>query len=91
MRLKRQDSIKNKRLLATESQLAITGNEIRERFYILISKMEDEVIDSIKRNAKAADRLAMKTYRWLAMFAMLGTLLVILVLVIVVRLCKKNT
>lgn len=86
----RQDSIKNKRLLATESQLAITGTAIRERFYILISKMEDEVDDSIEMNARTAEGLALKTYHWLAMFAILGTVLVILVLAIVVRFVRKT-
>jgi len=88
--IEKQDSIHNTRLLATESQLALTGKEIRERFYILISKMEDEVVNSINLNAKAADKLAMKTYRWLAMFALLGALLVILVLFIIVRYVRKT-
>jgi signal transduction histidine kinase/CheY-like chemotaxis protein/HPt (histidine-containing phosphotransfer) domain-containing protein len=89
-KIEKQDSIQNTRLLATESQLAITGNEIRERFYILISRMEEEVTNAIKRNAKAADRLAFSTYRRLAVFAFLGTLLVALVLVVVVRYVRKT-
>jgi signal transduction histidine kinase/DNA-binding NarL/FixJ family response regulator len=89
-KIEKQDSIHNLRLLATESQLAVTGKEIRERFYILISKMEEEVSDSINKNAEAADSLAIQTYRWLAMFALLGTLLVILVLAIVVRFVRKT-
>jgi signal transduction histidine kinase/DNA-binding NarL/FixJ family response regulator len=89
-KIEKQDSIQNLRLLATESQLALTGKEIRERFYILITKMEQEVVDSINKNAQAADSLAIQTYRWLAMFALLGTLLVILVLVIVVRFVRKT-
>ncbi len=88
--IEKKDSIQNKRLLAVESHLALTGKEIRNRFNILISKMEDEVVDSINRNAKAADRLAIKTYRWLTMFTLLSTLLVILVLVIVVRYVRKT-
>ncbi len=48
------------------------------------------MIDAINNNAATADKLAMKTYRWLAMFALLGTLLVILVLVIVVRFVRKT-
>ena len=88
--IEKKDSIQDRRLLATESQLAITGKEIRDRFNILISRMEDEVVSSIENNAKAADKLAIKTYRWLAMFSLLGTLLVILVLVIVVRYVRKT-
>jgi signal transduction histidine kinase/CheY-like chemotaxis protein/HPt (histidine-containing phosphotransfer) domain-containing protein len=89
-KIEKQDSINNTHILATESQLAVTGNEIRARFYILISKMENEVINSINSNAKAADRLAIKTYRWLALVALTVTLLVILVLIVVVRYVRKT-
>jgi len=89
-KIEEQNSIQNTQLLATESHLAETDNEIKERFYILISRMEDEVINSINNNAKAADKLAMKTYRWLAMFTLAGTMLVILVLIIVVRFIRKT-
>ena len=87
--IEKQDSIQNSQLQATESQLARTSDEIRERFYFITSGMEDEVIRSINNNAKTADRLAMRTYRWLAMFALLGTGLVILVLVVVVKYTRK--
>ena len=43
----------------------------------------------MKNNAKAADKLALKTYRWLAVFTFLGSLLVIMVLIIVVRYVRK--
>lgn len=88
--IERQDSIKNTRLLAAEAHLATTGNEIRERFYILISKMEEEVNNSLKINARAADKLALQTYRWLAGFTILGSLLVIMVLIIVTRYVRKS-
>ncbi len=88
--IERQDSIKNKQLLAAEAHLASTGNEIRERFYILISKMEEEVYNSLKSNAMAADKLALQTYRWLAGFTILGSLLVILVLIVVARYVRKS-
>jgi signal transduction histidine kinase/CheY-like chemotaxis protein/HPt (histidine-containing phosphotransfer) domain-containing protein len=89
-RIEEQNSIQNTKLLANESRLAETDNEIKERFYILISRMEDEVINSINKNAEAANKLAMKTYLWLAMFTLSGTLLVILVLIIVVRFIRKT-
>ena len=89
-KIEEQAGIQSARLLTTESQLAITGNEIRERFYILISRMEEEVMNAIKRNAKTADRLAVVTYRWLAAFAFIRTLLVILLLVVVVRYVRKT-
>jgi signal transduction histidine kinase/CheY-like chemotaxis protein/HPt (histidine-containing phosphotransfer) domain-containing protein len=88
--IERQDSIKNTRLLAAEAHLASTGNEIRERFYILISKMEEEVSNSLKSNALAADKLALQTYRWLAGFTFLGSLLVIMVLVVVARYVRRS-
>jgi signal transduction histidine kinase/CheY-like chemotaxis protein/HPt (histidine-containing phosphotransfer) domain-containing protein len=88
--IERQDSIKNTRLLAAEAHLASTGNEIRERFYMLISKMEEEVNNSFKINALAADKLALQTYRWLAGFTILGTLLVIMVLIVVARYVRRS-
>jgi signal transduction histidine kinase/CheY-like chemotaxis protein len=89
-KIEEQDSIQNTRMLAAESRLASTSTEIRRRLYLLISDMEGEVIDAINNNAATADKLAMNTYRWLAMFALLGTLLVILVLVLVVRFVRKT-
>ncbi len=88
--IERQDSIKNTRLLAAEAHLASSGNEIRERFYMLISKMEEEVNNSLKINARAADKLAVQTYRWLAGFTILGSLLVIVVLIIVANYVHKT-
>jgi signal transduction histidine kinase/CheY-like chemotaxis protein/HPt (histidine-containing phosphotransfer) domain-containing protein len=88
--IERQDSIKNTRLLTAEAHLASTGNEIRERFYILISKMEEEVNNSLKSNAMAADKLALQTYRWLAGFTILGSMLVIMVLIVVARYVRRS-
>jgi signal transduction histidine kinase/CheY-like chemotaxis protein/HPt (histidine-containing phosphotransfer) domain-containing protein len=73
-----------------ESQLAVTGSEIRERFYVLISKMESDISKLIEAKASAANLLAEKTYRWLAMFSIAGTLLSILVLFLVVRYVRKT-
>jgi signal transduction histidine kinase/CheY-like chemotaxis protein len=88
--IERQDSIKNTRLLAAEAHLASSGNEIRERFYMLISKMEEEVNNSLKNNARAADKLAVQTYRWLAGFTIVGSLLVFMVVIIVARYVHKT-
>ncbi len=89
-KIEKQDSLKKSMMRETEAKLAVTGNEIRERLYMLISRMEDEVINSINENSKAADLLANKTYQWLALFAALGTLLVISVLMVVVRYVRKT-
>jgi signal transduction histidine kinase/CheY-like chemotaxis protein/HPt (histidine-containing phosphotransfer) domain-containing protein len=88
--IEKQDSIKIFNMLVTETRLAKTGNEIRERLYLLISRMENDVIRSIHNNAKVADRLAQKTYQRLALFALLGTLLVLTVLFVVVRFVRKT-
>ncbi len=88
--IEKQDSIKKFHMLATENRLAGTSSEIRERLYMLMSRMENDVIRSIHSNAVAAERLAQQTYRRLALFALLGTLLVIAVLFVVVRFVRKR-
>ncbi len=89
-RIEQVDSLKQTKLVVTEARLANTSDEIRERLYTLISRMENEVYQRIHNNAIAAGELAEKTYRRLAIFAMLGTLLAILVLVVVVRYVQKT-
>lgn len=88
--IEKQDSIKKFHMLATENRLAGTSSEIRERLYMLMSRMENDVIRSIHSNAVAAERLAQQTYRRLALYALLGTLLVIAVLFVVVRFVRKR-
>ena len=89
-KIEQQNQITKEKLMIRESQLAITGSEIWEQFYSLISKMENEVSGLIKKKAMAANLQAGKTYRWLAMFSLTGTLLAILVLFIVVRYVRKT-
>lgn len=89
-RMERQDSITREKIMTRESQLAITGGEIRERFYALISRMERDILKLIDAKAYAAGLLAGKTYRWLAMFSVAGTILAILVLFLVVRYARKS-
>ncbi len=88
--LAQQDQIIKEQLRTRESQLARTGSEIREQFYVLISKMENEIIGIIEAKAADADILAGKTYRWLAVFTILGTLLAITVIFIIVRYTRKS-
>lgn len=85
-----QDSITKVRLTTKESKLAITNTEIKEKFYDLMIKIENEISDLIKTKANAADKLAAKTYIWLAMFSISGTLLAILVMFIIVRYVRKT-
>jgi signal transduction histidine kinase/FixJ family two-component response regulator len=88
--LQKQDSIINERLRKRESQRASTGSEIKEQFYFLTAKMESEIARLIRNKEDAANQLAGKTYRWLALFSALGTVLVILVLFIIVRYVRKT-
>lgn len=81
----RQDSSRKDELLARESQLAITSNEITGKFYDLISKMENEVYENIRIKADNAGAVAGKTYRLLILLALSGGLLAILVLYILIR------
>ena len=85
-----QDSITKVRLTRRESKLAITSSEINEKFYELITRIENEISGLIRTKALAADRLAAKTYVWLGMFTISGTLLSILVMFITVRYVRKT-
>jgi signal transduction histidine kinase/CheY-like chemotaxis protein/HPt (histidine-containing phosphotransfer) domain-containing protein len=88
--LAQQDQIIKEQLRARESQLARTGGEIREQFYDLISKMENEISGIIEAKAADADLLAGKTYRWLALFTILGTLLAIAVVFIIISYARRS-
>ena len=88
--IQQQDSITKERLTRRESKLAVTSSEIKEQFYDLITKIENEISGLIKAKASAANKLAGKTYIWLAMFSVSGTLLAILVMLIIVRYVRKT-
>jgi signal transduction histidine kinase/CheY-like chemotaxis protein/HPt (histidine-containing phosphotransfer) domain-containing protein len=89
-KIEQQDRITKKKLITGESQLASTGSEIKEQFYDLITKIENEISGLIKAKALAANHLAGKTYILLAMFSVSGTLLAILVMFIIVRYVRKT-
>jgi signal transduction histidine kinase/CheY-like chemotaxis protein len=82
--------LKDSLMLQKESRLAITGNEIRERLYLVIARMENEVTDSVKANSHAADLLAQKTYKWLTLFSVVASLLIIAVIMVVIRFVRKT-
>jgi len=88
--IQQQDSITKERLTRRESRLAVTSSEIKEKFYDLISKIENEISGLINAKALAANKLATKTYIWLAMFSVSGTLLAILVMLIIIRYVRKT-
>jgi signal transduction histidine kinase/CheY-like chemotaxis protein/HPt (histidine-containing phosphotransfer) domain-containing protein len=88
--IQQQDSITKERLTRRESKLAITSSEIKEQFYDLITKIENEISGLINAKASSANKLAAKTYVWLAMFSVSGTLLAILVMFIIIRYVRKT-
>jgi signal transduction histidine kinase/DNA-binding NarL/FixJ family response regulator len=88
--IEQQDSITKEKLKRRESQLATTSSKIKEQFYDLMSKIEDETSGIIKTKASEADQLARETYNWLAFFSVSGTLLAILVMFIIVRFVRKT-
>jgi signal transduction histidine kinase/FixJ family two-component response regulator/HPt (histidine-containing phosphotransfer) domain-containing protein len=88
--IEKQDQAVKAKLKLQESHLASTSTRIKEQFYDLTAKMETEVAVILKANAEAADLLAAKTYRWLAMFMICGTLLAILVVYIITRYVRKT-
>lgn len=81
----RQDSTTKYELIAQESQLAKNSSEITGKFYDLISKMENEVFESIRLKADAASQVAGSTYRLLILLSISGGLLAVLVLFIIIR------
>ena len=88
--IQKQDSITKERMTIRESRLAATSSEIKEQFYDLIAKIENELTVLIKAKAIAADKLAAETYIWLAMFSVSGTLLAIVVMFIIIRYVRKT-
>ncbi len=88
--IEKQDQAVKAKLKFQESNLASTSTRIKEQFYDLTAKMETEVAEILKSNAEAADMLAARTYRWLGMFMICGTLLAILVVYIITRYVRKT-
>jgi len=84
-----QDRTTKGKLITQESQLAANSSEIREKFYDLMTKMENEVYDLIEEKAVAANQIAGTTYRWIVMLAISGGLLAILILFIIIRFVRK--
>jgi signal transduction histidine kinase/CheY-like chemotaxis protein/CHASE3 domain sensor protein/HPt (histidine-containing phosphotransfer) domain-containing protein len=89
-RIEQQDRITKEKKIAREAQLATTGGQIREKFYDIITKMENEVTERINMKAYEADLLADETYRGIAMFALSGVFLAIVVMFTLVRYTRKT-
>lgn len=88
--MEQQDRIAKENLKRREAQLARTGSEIKKQFYDLMTIIEDETTVFLKTKASEADQLARKTYIWLAMFSVSGTLLAIIVMFIIMRYVRKT-
>jgi len=84
-----QDRTTKEKLIRQETQLAVTSSQIKEKFYDLITKMENEISDLIKTKAVSANEIAGNTYRWLIMISISGGLLAVLVLFILIRYVRK--
>jgi signal transduction histidine kinase/CheY-like chemotaxis protein/HPt (histidine-containing phosphotransfer) domain-containing protein len=88
--IRQQDSITKKNIILRESQLAWTSTKIKRQFYDLISRIEREISEQNEERASIAGDLAEKTYEWLAIFILTGTLLAIIVMFVIVRYVRKT-
>lgn len=76
-------------LAVRELQLARNSSVITEKFYDLLSSMEDEVYHQIGLKADEARKVAGETYRGLVLVAITGVLLGILVIYVIFRYAGK--
>ena len=89
-KIEKQDSLTKKNLKIRESKLASSGNDIKEQFNDLQGKIEDEISILNETKSSAANHLARKTYFWLALFSVSGTILAIVVMFIVIKFLRKT-
>jgi len=80
-----QTEIAREKMAAREVQLAINSSEITNKFYDLITRMENDVNSHIRTKAEEAAGIAGQTYRWLVLTAISGGLLAILIIIIIIR------
>jgi signal transduction histidine kinase/CheY-like chemotaxis protein/HPt (histidine-containing phosphotransfer) domain-containing protein len=83
--IEEQGRITKEKLMTRESQLAVTSSRIKEKFYDIIARMENQVSNLVSERGQAANQLAEKTYGWLLIFTVSGGLLALLVLFIIIR------
>lgn len=84
-KIQEQRKITSLSMIAQESQLAENSSRIKEKFYDLMARMENQVSRQVMERGEAANRIAGKTYIWLITFSISGGLLVLVVLFIVIR------
>ncbi|MBN2666890.1 MAG: hypothetical protein JXR67_10290, partial [Bacteroidales bacterium] len=84
-----RNQMTREQLAVRELQLARNSSVITEKFYDLISSMEDEVYGQIGLKAEEARKVAGETYRWLVLVAITGGLLGLLVIYIIIRYARN--
>jgi signal transduction histidine kinase/CheY-like chemotaxis protein/CHASE3 domain sensor protein len=89
-KIEQNDRITKEKLMEREAELAVTGSQLRLKFYDIISKMEDEVKAKVNKQAAEANVLAKKTYQLIGLFVLSGTLLSIIVMFIIIRYARRS-
>ena len=84
-----RNQMTREQLAIRELQLARNSSVITEKFYDLISSMENEVYGQIGLKAEEARKVAGETYRWLVLVAITGGLLGLLVIYIIIRYARN--
>lgn len=84
-----RNQMTREQLAIRELQLARNSSVITEKFYDLISSMENEVYGQIGLKAEEAQKVAGETYRWLVLVAITGGLLGLLVIYIIIRYARN--
>lgn len=90
VRLKELEGEKMRKLAAYEISLKQRNNEITSKLSRLISRIEKEELESLKRKAREADRLVDVTNKWSFLFLLLFFNLLIGVIFVIQRYIRKS-
>jgi len=90
MEIERQHKSKEAKILDEEAQLIQLNNKISTQYYSILDKIDAKENLNIKAKAGDANYLASKTYRWLALFILAGSILALIVIFIVGRYVRKT-
>ena len=89
-RLKQQEGEMTQRLTAYEVSLRQRNDQINEKLSKLISKLEKEELDSMKRKAEEANRMVDITNKWSMIFLLMFLNLLISVIYVIQRYIRKS-
>jgi signal transduction histidine kinase/DNA-binding NarL/FixJ family response regulator len=78
LEIEKQGKITKEKLKENESQLVSVNGKIKDKFYDLITRMENQVSILIREKGLEANQQAERTYYWFVLFAISGGLLAIL-------------